>query len=77
MELYFVFDRSIQKILDNPLKQKLHKTLVIGSQFIHSVFISTNIQARADWLQVMVHDWFSAGSCEPTHWAPASIHLRL
>ena len=41
MELYFLFDRSIQKILDNPLKQKLHKTLVIGSSCTQSLYQQT------------------------------------
>ena len=41
MELCFLFDRSIQKILDNPLKQKLHKTLVIGSSFTQSLYQQT------------------------------------
>ena len=41
MELSFLFDRSIQKILDNPLKQKLHKTLVIGSSCTQSLYQQT------------------------------------
>lgn len=40
----FSVTRGVHKSLGNLFKNKLRKTLVIGSQFIHSFFNSTNIQ---------------------------------